>query len=253
MTGLNPVAFPVGIIIASLVSAVGIGGGILWMPFFIIFLKLPADSAVITSLLIQTAGMGSGSAACIKKKSADLPLAGFLLLLTLPGIAVGSGLTRLLSAANLELVLGIFTLTTAFLFVSANQKYADTGKNRVPLARARRYAWGVSLLAVVSGMLSVSLGEWLVPLLRNRLKLRMHTAVGTSIVTIFGTCIAGAVFHWALGATAAPGLLLWAVPGVLIGGQVGPRLAGRINERILKEFFIFLLTLIGIHLIYNSY
>ena len=35
--------------------------------------------------------------------------------------------------------------------------------------------------------------------------------------------------------------------------QLGPRLAERINDRVLKEIFIFLLTLIGIHLIYNSY
>jgi hypothetical protein len=40
---------------------------------------------------------------------------------------------------------------------------------------------------------------------------------------------------------------------VIIGGQIGPRFSERINERMLKEVFIFLLTLIGIHLIYNSY
>ena len=39
----------------------------------------------------------------------------------------------------------------------------------------------------------------------------------------------------------------------LIGGQIGPRLAERINERKLKDIFIFLLTLIGIHLIYNAF
>jgi penicillin amidase len=43
------------------------------------------------------------------------------------------------------------------------------------------------------------------------------------------------------------------VPGVIIGGQVGPWFTEKINERMLKEVFIFLLTLIGIHLIYNSY
>ena len=47
--------------------------------------------------------------------------------------------------------------------------------------------------------------------------------------------------------------ILWAVPGVIIGGQIGPRISERVNDRILKEVFIFLLTLIGIHLIYNSY
>ena len=77
MAGLNLLAFPAGVIIATLASAVGIGGGILWMPFFIIILKLSPETAVVTSLLVQTAGMGSGSAAYIKKRTADLPLAGF--------------------------------------------------------------------------------------------------------------------------------------------------------------------------------
>ena len=253
MTGLNLLALPVGVIIASLASAVGIGGGILWMPFFLIFLKLPPETAVVTSLLVQTAGMGSGSAAFIKKKTADLPLAGFFLLLALPGLGLGALLTRLLSSANLELALGILTLTTAFLFVSANQKYADTGQDRVPVKRAHRYGWVVSIMAVASGMLSVSIGEWLVPLMRSHLTLRMRAAVATSIVTIFGTCIAGSLFHVILGSSVDLITLAWAVPGVIIGGQVGPRITEKINERMLKEVFIFLLTLIGIHLIYNSY
>lgn len=253
MTGLQLLAFPTGMIIASLSSAVGIGGGILWMPFFIIFLKFSPETAVVTSLLVQTAGMGSGSAAFISKKKADLHLAGFLLLVTLPGLALGALLTRLLSSANLELALGIMTLTTAFIFVSANQKYTDTGRDRIRVACARRYGWMVSTMAVASGMLSVSIGEWLVPLMRNQMQLRMRAAVATSIVTIFGTCVAGSVFHLLLGSSADWRALAWAVPGVIIGGQLGPRFTEKIDERMLKEVFIFLLTLIGIHLIYNSY
>ena len=68
-----------------------------------------------------------------------------------------------------------------------NQKYTDTGLDRVPVANARRYSWIVSCMAVASGMLSISIGEWLVPLMRSRLKLRMRAAVATSIIAIFGT------------------------------------------------------------------
>ncbi len=251
--GLTPWALPVGVIIAGLVSTVGIGGGILWMPFFLIFLKLPAETAIVTSLLVQTAGMGSGSIAYIKRKTPDLHLAGFFLVVTLPGLGFGALLTRSLSSANLELALGILTLTTAFIFVSFNQKYSDTGLLRVPVKQAWRYGWIVSTMAIASGMLSVSIGEWLVPFMRGRLNLQMRTAISTSIVAIFGTCVVAAIIHLAFGAKAELWALAWAVPGVIIGGQVGPRLAEKINERILKEVFIFLLTLIGIHLIYNSY
>ena len=253
MSSISMLAFPAGIIIASVVSAVGIGGGILWMPFFILFLKLTPETAVVTSLLVQTAGMGSGSLAFIRKKTADLPLAGVFLALTIPGLALGALFTRLLSSANLELALGILTLTTAFLFVSVNHKYADTGLDRIPIKQAFRYGGVVSVLAVASGMLSVSIGEWLVPLMRSRLKLRMRAAVATSIVTIFGTCFAGSIFHLVFGTAADVSAFVWAVPGVIIGGQVGPRLTEKINERMLKDVFVFLLTLVGIHLIYNSY
>ena len=234
MAGLNLLALPAGVIIAALASAVGIGGGILWMPFFILFLKLSPETAVVTSLLVQTAGMGSGSVAYVRKQTADLPLAGFFLLLALPGLGLGALLTRLLSAANLELALGILTLATAFIFVSATGKYTDTGQDKVTVIQARRCGW-------------------LVPLMRNRLKVRMRVAVATSIVTIFGTCIAGSALHVILGSSADLTAFVWAVPGVIIGGQIGPLFTEKINERILKEVFVFLLTLIGIHLIYNSY
>jgi uncharacterized membrane protein YfcA len=161
-------------------------------------------------------------------------------------------MTRL-KADHLELFLGMLTLITAFLFVSAHQEYNEAGLERIAIRQVKPYAGLVTTMAVASGMLSVSIGEWLIPLLRSRFKLRMHTAVATSITTIFGTCLLGALIHFALGAKAAFGVLAWALPGVLLGGQLGPRVMVRIHERRLKEVFVFLLTLIGIHLIYNSY
>ncbi len=246
-------SFPVGILIAMVSSTVGIGGGILWMPFLLIFLKLSPGTAVLTSLVIQTAGMGSGTLAYWRQRQIDMPLAGFLLLLALPGIAIGTWLTRTIAPTHLELILGLLTLLTALIFVSGNQNYAESGLDSVNLKRVGRYGWVVSLMAIASGMLSVSIGEWVVPLMRKKMSLRMGVAVATSIATIFGVCVLGALFHLWVGAKADLSAIVWAIPGVILGGQVGPRLAERINDRALKEIFIFLLTLIGIHLIFNSY
>lgn len=246
-------SLPIGIFIALLSSTVGIGGGILWMPFLLIILKLNPESAVVTSLMIQTAGMGSGTVAYCRRKQVDFRLMILLLLLTVPGIAFGAWLTRIVNPTQLELILGTLTLLTALMFVSATQIYGDSGLTRVQLKTAGRYGWAVTLMSAASGMLSISIGEWLVPLMRSKMNLRMTTAVATSIATIFGTCILGVTFHLSLGGHANLATLFWAVPGVIIGGQLGPRLAQHINDRVLKELFVFLLTLIGIHLIYNSY
>lgn len=253
MTLADWVSFPMGVLIAMVSSTVGIGGGILWMPFLMLGLKLPPETAVLTSLIIQTAGMGSGTLAYIRQKRVDIRLMLLLLALTLPGVLLGAHLTRLTQPKNLELILGLLTLFSAMIFVSANQSYGEAGLARAPWNKAGRYGWLVSVMAIASGMLSVSIGEWLVPLMRSKIGLMMRVAVGTSIATIFGTCVLGTVFHLSIGGDASFMTILWAVPGVIIGGQIGPRITERVNDRILKEVFIFLLTLIGIHLIYNSY
>ena len=246
-------SLPAGILIATAVSTVGIGGGILWMPFLLIILRCRPDTAVVTSLLIQTAGMGSGTVAFWRMRQIDIRLTGWLIILAIPGIGLGSMMTHIMAPDHLELILGLLTLSTAVIFVSANDRYGRSIRHRAEVKAGRRYGWIVSVMAVASGMLSISIGEWLVPLLRNRLSLTMNAAVATSVATIFGACILGAGAHLLQGGQADSAALLWAVPGVLLGGQIGPRIAGRINDRVLKEVFIFLLTLIGIHLIYNSY
>jgi len=246
-------SFPVGVLIAMVSSTVGIGGGILWMPFLLIFMGLSTGTAVLTSLMIQAVGMGSGTWAYWRQKQIDKRLAGFLLLLTLPGVALGAWFTQTVAPTHLELILGLLTLFTAIVFVSANQNYGDAGADRVDLKKAKRYGWVVTLMAIASGMLSVSIGEWVVPLMRSKMSLRMGVAIATSIATIFGVCIFATFFHLWAGIRADLPTVAWAIPGVFLGGQVGPRLAEHINDRVLKEIFIFLLTLIGIHLIYNSY
>jgi uncharacterized membrane protein YfcA len=242
-------SLPVGILIATVASMVGIGGGVLWMPFLLIFLKMKPDTAVVTSLLIQAAGMGSGTFAFWRKRQIDFRLMAFALVVILPGVGVGAYLTRILSPVHLELILGCLTLATALAFVSAQQNYDDAGRERAEIKTAKHYGWAISAMAVASGMLSISIGEWLVPLMRSKLSLRMGIAIATSVAAVFGTCVLALLFHSLMGARVDLPSLLWAVPGVIIGGQIGPRIGGFINDRILKELFIFLLTLIVIHMI----
>jgi uncharacterized membrane protein YfcA len=246
-------ALPTGVGIAAVASAVGIGGGILWMPFLMLMMRMQPETAVVTSLIIQSAGMGSGAAAYGRLNRIDYGLAGRLLLVAAPGIAVGAWATRLASPSHLEIILGLLTLSTAFLFVSAKQHYHDVGQMRARRNGVKPYLGFIALLATISGLLSVSIGEWLIPLMRSKMALCMNAAVATSIATIFGTCLLGAASHTLMGNRPEWTVILWAVPGVLIGGQIGPRLAAHVHERKLKDMFIFLLTLIGIHLIYNAF
>jgi uncharacterized membrane protein YfcA len=249
---VNWVALPMGVLIATVVSAVGLGGGILWMPFFLLVMRMHPETAVLTSLMIQTAGMASGSIAYGRQGRLDVRLALVMLITALPGILAGACLSGRLTSARMELFLGILIMMTAFLFVSSRQRYDDIGVRRVAIRRAIPYSWVTVAAAIVTGMLSISMSEWLIPLMRSRLSLRMSSAIATSILITFGTCVVGLAAHLSMGAAAAPAVVAWAVPGVILGGQIGPRITQRIHERVLKDVFTFLLTLVGIHLIYNA-
>jgi uncharacterized membrane protein YfcA len=245
--------FPVGILISAAVSAIGLGGGVLWMPFFLIVLKLSPETAVLTSLMIQTAGMGSGSVAFYKQNRIDGPLSAAIMVVAAPGIAAGAFAASRIDAAQMEMILGVMVMLTALLFVSSNQKYDDEGQTRVHYKNAFRNAWVVVPASILNGMLSVSMSEWLIPAMRGRMGLRMSNAIGSCIFIAFGACIIGVAVHLLFGTRPDLAIVLWGAPGVIIGGQIGPRITTRINERLLKEIFIFLLTLVGIHLIYNSF
>ncbi|MFP4474155.1 MAG: sulfite exporter TauE/SafE family protein [Desulfatibacillaceae bacterium] len=246
-------ALPAGVAIAAVASAVGIGGGVLWMPLLLLAWGLSPETAVLTSLLIQCVGMGSGAVAYARNRLVDLRLALVILAFAVPGLVVGAWLARRLGEGDMELLLGILVMFSAFLFVSSNERYGDVGEERVPPARMLPYSWVVTLGSVGSGMLSTAIGEWLVPVMRSRLSLRMTNAIATCILVTLANCVVAALAHFAMGSGANYELVAWAVPGVIVGGQIGPWVTKRIDERKLKEVFIFVLTLVGIHLVYNAY
>jgi hypothetical protein len=246
-------AFPAGIGISTIVMCVGFGGGMLWMPFLLIFLKLQPDVAIATSLLLQTYGTASGSFAYVRQKQADIKLAILLLVFAAPGIAAGAYIAHKLTLFNLELLIGLLAMVTAFVFVSSNQKYTEEGSDRVAIAKAAGHSWVIGIMAIASGMLTVNTGEWLIPIMQKKMGLRMSNAIATCIVMTFGISLVGVLIHLGMGGKPSLAAALWGFPGVLIGGQIGPRLVRMIDERTLKEVFIFVLTLISIHLLYNSY
>jgi uncharacterized membrane protein YfcA len=244
---------PVAIAISTAVSSIGIGGGVLLMPFFLLILKLSPDVAVATSLVIQTAGMGSATLTCVRQQRVDFKLAGFILAVAIPGVIGGSFLAGNLKSEVMQMVLGIMVMTTAFLFVSSEQKYTDLGGAKVNMQNVYRHSWITIPASVASGMLSTSMSEWLIPVMRSKLSLNMSSAIGTCLGIAFAVSCVAATTHILMGNQVNFSVIVWAIPGVIMGGQIGPRITKRINERLLKEAFVFFLTLVGIHLIYNSY
>jgi uncharacterized membrane protein YfcA len=244
-------ALPAGFAIATLATLAGFGGGILWMPYLILVAHLEPAQAVVTSLVIQVGGMGSGSVAVIRTGKADVRLSLCLAACALVGVPVGVWLSGLISADSIVFLLGAVSLILALVFVYTQDEFENSVVSRVSLRRTAPYLWLSTLFAVLTGLLSMGVGDFLVPILRNRLRLSMEAAMAACLIVMAMSAALAALLHLMIGERFATGLVLWAIPGVLLGGQVGPRLAGRIPDQTLKEIFIYGLSLAGIHMLFN--
>jgi len=244
-------ALPVGFAIATLATLVGFGGGILWMPYLILVAGLDPTQAVNPSLVIQVGGMGSGSVAVIRAKKTDLRLSLYLAACAFLGVPIGVWLSRLVSADSLVFLLGVISLALALVFVYTQDSVDTYLVKTVTLKQATPYLWLSTVFAVLTGLLSMGVGDFLVPVLRNRLRLNMESAMSACLIVMAMNAALAAILHMAIGEKFATNLVLWAIPGVLIGGQIGPRLAGRIPDQTLKEIFIYGLSLAGIHMMFS--
>lgn len=244
-------ALPVGIAIATLATMVGVGGGILWTPYLIFVAGLNPAEAVLTSLLIQVVGMGSGGVAAVRKRSADLRLAFLTAAVGIPGLACGVFLKEIINPESLVFILGVACMATALVFVTAREEYDFHPLDHVSLRSAAKDFWIPPLLSVLTGLLSIGVGDFLVPIFRGRHRLKMEAAIGSCLIIMSANAAMAAGLHLLTGERFPVTLFCWAAVGVLVGGQIGPRIADRIADQTLKEIFIYGLSLVGIHILFN--
>ena len=80
----------------------------------------------------------------------------------------------------------------------------------------------------------------------------MTSAIATVIPMMFILALVASFIHWLLADNINYDYFIWGAIGTFIGGQLGAHISSYINERLLKQSFIYLMTLIGIHLIFQS-
>ncbi|MCP4492287.1 MAG: sulfite exporter TauE/SafE family protein [Gammaproteobacteria bacterium] len=241
-----------GSIIATAAMAIGIGGGILWTPLLILVYQLTPAEAISTSLFIQVAGLGSGTLAYFRAGLVKIKLSAIFSLVALPGIIIGSFITINLSQQTVQMALGIMAMTLAILFVTSNKETGLESNDGISSDQIRSVTSIPFIFGFIMGFLSLGISEWLIPALRTKLKMAMPQAIGTSIAMMFMLAVVAALVHFSLSETVHVEIITLGAIGTLVGGQIGPRISQRINDRLLQQSFIYLMTLIGIHLIFQA-
>lgn len=263
--------FGVGLLVGFMAGMIGIGGGVLIVPFLYFFYDrpewvgylLPAGLHVAvahaTSLfvIVPTAVGGTWSyhrAQLIEWRVA-LPVA----VASMVGGVLGAQAAILLPGPVLKFAFGVFLVLSGVQLVKGRSEAAQRPINThiVPTTIT-----GL-LVGTLSGMMGVGGGILALPLLLYLLHVDMRRAAATSLAIIGFAGLAGAITY-AISGSGVPGRPPWSVGfvhlaaglpiliGSLISVHWGTQVNRRTNVRALRQIFAVVFLVLGINFIIDN-
>ena len=240
---------PLGLLIATVYSMVGLGGGTIFVPLLVLAFGLPAQQAVGVSLLaIMFMAISSTIAYAIQNKI-NYKVGLLLDTLDVPGAFIGAYVTTLIASRWLAGLFGALVLTIAIFMVL--KKNAKTDSNDAFKLSTRVVAYcifGSLLSGIVAGMFGIGGGIIDETVMIFMLGMSIHMSAGTAMFGMAITTIAAVIPHWLLGNI----MLDYAVPlviGCVFGAQLGPFLSKRTSASTLRKILGAILVLISIRML----
>lgn len=242
---------PLGVAIATLVMSAGVSGATLWVPVYLLWLKLDAPVAFWLGLLTMLFGFGSGVIRNVRDGTFDGGLVRRYLLLAVPAALAGGWASALVNQAVIVALFGAFLIVYAVLIGGRALGMRGDGARheRVPI-------WIALLGGALTGLISIGIGILAMPsVLRHRSSRSSGAAIGSLVVIIFFTSLAATIGRMRPSLIAVLqrdssqifAISIWALPGVLLGGQLGPRLAQMLpSERHARLYFSAVLLIVGV-------
>jgi uncharacterized protein len=276
--------FPLAICITTTASLCGIGGPAFFTPVMLIVLPLlgpeyPLQSAVAAfgaALLTQCFGFSSAFVGYYRRRLIDFRAAIPFAAVGVPLGILGALLAHTFDDELLKTGYGILMLVLAAIMLRGQNAgiatvaagpAADTSKLRRLVDRngityeyaPPRQGLGAIITGIgafLTGMVSVGIGEVMMPQLIKRHRVPVPVAAGISVLVSIlvvlassTTLIAGLIVKG--GHSAVPwNLICYAIPGVIIGGQIGPRLQGKFDQGVMVRFIGVLFIAIGIAMLW---
>ncbi|WP_035589579.1 sulfite exporter TauE/SafE family protein [Hippea jasoniae] len=249
----------IGAFIASSVGALlGIGGGIIMVPIFVIFAHIPIQMAVAVSLFVIVSTSLLVSAKHIQSNALNLKLGVMLELVTTLGAIAGSLFALRLPHRLLVVLFGVFLIFISFSMFRKNRDVEQTEDGKFSyfdekLKKNVRYdvknlpfAFPLSFIAgITSGLFGIGGGVLKVPLLVKVCKIPVKVATATSSFMV-GITAAAAVFIYFKGGFLRPDYAFLGLFGSFFGSRIGIKIHSAVNEDTLRVIFAVSLIVVAI-------
>lgn len=263
----------VSIIAGFVGSLLGIGGGLIVIPFLSIVFKLTMHQAAAAGLVSVIATSSGAASAYIKDRLTHIRIGTFLQLATVIGGVLGAILSGFLPTKVLSVIFGILLLYNSFLMIKNRKSdekpreysnpagwvkvlklygsYYDKTLNREINYSAQNVFGGFLMMTfagVLSGLLGIGSGIFKVLALDTIMKLPFKVSTATSNFMMGVTALASISIYLARGDIVYD--ICGAVAtGVLIGSLIGAKVMPYIKSKYLKVAFAIILIYTSIEMI----
>jgi uncharacterized protein len=248
------VEFLIGFVVAIVIALTGVGASVVTAPLLILFLKVPIDVAVSTTLAYSAIVKFIVVPFQVARRQIDYRILGIMLLGGIPGVVFGSILFKHVAShgprAALSFALGLIIFFTAAWHLYRH--FRPAALERVHTADRSKWLAAITFpIGAEIGFSSAGAGALGTVALLGLTSLTATQIVGTDLA--FGLVIAtvGTGVHL-IGGTYNGVLLAKLAAGGVIGGLVGSGTAPKIPNRNLRFALSLWLLFIGLQFCYTA-
>jgi uncharacterized membrane protein YfcA len=265
-----------GLIIGTLGTLIGAGGGFILVPLLLIFYpELPPEVTTAISIAVVSVNAISGTAAYARSGRIDYKAGVQFALYTIPGSILGVLVVQYIPQKLFNVLFGILLLLLSVYLIYKNRK--TTVYDTAPVARqgykhsividkqGHRYEYSYNavlgnivsvLVGFISPLLGIGGGIIHVPAMVNWLKFPVHIATATSHFILAVMATVSVIVHAFEGTYNDPDvvkMILLLALGVVPGAQIGAALSHRIKSHIIIQALAGCLILVGIRILAKSF
>ena len=266
-----------GFVVGGYGSMVGVGGGFILTPIFLLAHIAPKDAAG-TSLAVVLANAASGTWSYFRQKRIDMYTALVFAAAGIPGAILGALIDQYIPHRTFAVMYALLcTVVGARLLITADPrrrpvdgKKAASGAERAPArgtivrnlvdAEGVRYTyrynlgWGIALsfgVGFLASIFGIGGGVVHVPAMVYLFSFPAHIAIATSTVIIALTSLFGTASHAYYGDVLYAPAIVVSV-GAVLGAQAGAKLARTIKPAPLLRLLSIALLTAAVTLIYRA-
>lgn len=237
---MNPLIYlGCGLLAGTLAGYLGLGGGIIMIPYLTLVAGLDIKTAVPISVTAIAANSVAVSSEFLKQGLVDPGMAVKLAAVVMLGFITGSMLIDLVPSNTLKLVFAVLLLYTAYNLLFRNNRRKQSQTNQTDPARP---ITPVTLLitfftGTLAAMLGLGGGVIMVPVLFLMGHLSLAKARGTWAFT-YGFAAVSALVIFLIHGQLRLEIVAPVVTGILIGGKIGGRFGTAAKPTPVRILFI---------------